>query len=222
MVGVDRDVIDGFSRRTAQAEAAIQQKMVDFKASVGRDPNPNETWKLHREAVVETRPAKQGDLADGFERWAAQLSDEYGIEPDQLIANVVGRNMEPGRHTPEAHDVTAQAVLAVMGEQQSAWRPNQLLRDVARDTVPSAATAVEMVTELKAAVRRVIEHRCVPVHELDPDPGVVLPPAQAPLPPNQSRRGGWAAGEGEGWVGRPGLRGPTPPVRWSTGHDTCA
>ena len=213
MVGVGRDVIDGFSRRTAQAEAAIQQKVADFRVSVGRDPNPNETWRLHREAVVETRPAKHGDLADGFERWGAQLDDEYGIAPAELVAGVVGRVVEPGRHTPETHDATARAVLVAMGEQQSAWRPNQLLRDLARDTAPSAATAVETVTELKAAVRRVLEHECIPVHE------VMLPPVQAPLP--LVARARWWGSRCWCWRTRPlvsrgacRMAGRSRPTRW--------
>jgi conjugative relaxase-like TrwC/TraI family protein len=182
LVGIDRTVIDGFSVRTAQAEAAIDQKMADFKESVGRDPSPKETWKLHREAVVETRPKKQADVADGFQRWAVQLEEEHGITPEELVDDVVGRNLEPVAHTQQTFDAIAADAVASVGEMHSAWRPNQLLRDLARDTQPSATTAAELVGELKAATRRAIEHNCVPLHELDePQPAPTTPTPTSPV-----------------------------------------
>jgi hypothetical protein len=53
---------------------------VCLRVSVGRDPLAKETWKLHREAVVETRPKNRVMLLMGLSG-SATVSPEHVALP---------------------------------------------------------------------------------------------------------------------------------------------
>ena len=162
IAGVDRSIVEGFSARAAQSEAAIDAGMARWVAKTGREPLGRERWQIHRDAVASSRPAKSADPVDAFQRWEAQLVEHHRITGEQLVGQVVGRHVEPVVHTPEGHDVRARAVFDALASMRSVWRPAELLRDLAQATPPvTGHTAAEVIADLQAATVRVIAERCI-------------------------------------------------------------
>ena len=96
LAGVDRAVIDEFSKRSAQVESRRDVKLARFRDTFDREPTPRERWRLDREAVTDSRPTKPKaeQAATLQDRWRAQL-DEIGVPAPALVAAVVGRVLEP-------------------------------------------------------------------------------------------------------------------------------
>jgi conjugative relaxase-like TrwC/TraI family protein len=146
--GIDRRVLDEFSTRTKAVTARLSEKLDRFEQTMGREPTQRERWQLEREAAVDSRPAKDhGVNADVLhERWAGQLRD-LGVDPEQLVAGVLGRSLD----VQCDFDVLDQyglvdAAIDALAEQQSSWRPAEIVREVAA-LLPTtlAATAGEVV-----------------------------------------------------------------------------
>ncbi len=58
MVGVDPEVLAEFSQRSRDIEQRVGEKLDRFRTDLGREPTPRERWRLEREAVLDSRPAK--------------------------------------------------------------------------------------------------------------------------------------------------------------------
>jgi conjugative relaxase-like TrwC/TraI family protein len=146
--GIDRRVIEEFSTRTKAVTARLSEKLDRFEQTMGREPTPRERWQLEREAAVDSRPAKDHAVnADALhDRWVGQLRD-LGVDPERLVAGVIGRTLDRLLD----FDVLDQrglvdAALEVLAEQQSSWRPTEIVRELAA-VLPTtlAATAAEVV-----------------------------------------------------------------------------
>ena len=61
-----------------------------------REPTPRERWRLEREAVLDSRPAKERrhSAAALHEGWRMRLR-ALGLEPHELVVNAVGRARSP-------------------------------------------------------------------------------------------------------------------------------
>jgi len=131
--GIDRRVVEEFSTRTKAVTARLSEKLDRFERTMGREPTQRERWHLEREAAVDSRPAKDHAVnADILhERWVGQLRD-LGVDPEQLVARVIGRSLE----AQVDFDVLDQcglvdAAIDALAEQQSSWRPAEIVREVA-------------------------------------------------------------------------------------------
>ena len=146
--GIDRRVIEEFSTRTKAVNARLSVKLDRFEQTMGREPTQRERWQLEREAAVDSRPAKDHAVnADILhERWVGQLRD-LGVDPEQLVAGVIGRSLDAHRDVGDLDPLgSIDAAIDALAEQQSSWRPAEIVRELAAQFPTTlAATADEVV-----------------------------------------------------------------------------
>jgi conjugative relaxase-like TrwC/TraI family protein len=96
--GIDRRVMEEFSTRTKAVSDRLSVKLDRFEQTMGREPTQRERWQLEREAAVDSRPAKDHAVNAEVlhERWVGQVRD-LGIDPDALVAGVIGRSLDAHR-----------------------------------------------------------------------------------------------------------------------------
>ena len=175
MRGLAPELLEEFSSRTAAVERRVEEKLERFEESFERAPTPRERWRLEREAVVESRPAKAHDLdAEALHAEWAQRALAIGREPQRTIEAAVS---EPARRPSlDAVDLDQVVVraLAALSESQSAWRPAELVRELAA-AVPSdvGVAAAELAPWLDDLAERTIAERLVELSRPVP-PGVPL------------------------------------------------
>jgi len=161
--GISDDVLSEFSRRTHQLERRLEQKLDRFRETFDRDPTPQEAWRLSREAVLDSRPAKRhrGPAIDLRADWAERI-EGVGHAPRGVVADAVGGVPAPGRMTSEVEVAMADQALAALAESSSTWRPNELLRELAR-ALPTTVhePPADLVAALERLTERVLDDRCV-------------------------------------------------------------
>jgi conjugative relaxase-like TrwC/TraI family protein len=161
--GVPSDVLDELSQRTRQVEARLDRKLDRFRDTFDRDPTPQEGWRLEREAVLDSRPAKPhaGEHVDLRGEWAERI-EGVGFSPRGVVDGAVGGLPAPGRLTTEVQVAMVDQALAVLGAEQSTWRPNDLLRELAR-AIPTTVHVppAELVATLERLTERVLDEHCV-------------------------------------------------------------
>jgi conjugative relaxase-like TrwC/TraI family protein len=118
IAGIPAELMDVFSKRAAQVDAAFEAKLAEFWDREGRDPTPKERGALGREAAADTRGHKTGtateDLRTVWQREAATV----GVTADTLAAGIAeAAQTMPG--VPER--VTVGDVVAELAERRSAW-----------------------------------------------------------------------------------------------------
>ena len=77
IVDVADEVMAEFCTRTVDVEDRVAVKLDRFVDTVGREPTPRERWRLEREAVIDSRPAKTSGVIAGGPR----LRDCAGRSP---------------------------------------------------------------------------------------------------------------------------------------------
>jgi conjugative relaxase-like TrwC/TraI family protein len=164
IAGIPRELVDAFSKRTAQVEAALAAKMQEFRDREGRDPSRWERAALTREAAEDTRAAKThasgSDLARVWREKAAAL----GWTPDRVVAG-----MRAAARTPwVANGVTVPDVVELCSTKGSSWTRADVLQAICDLAAPvSRFSGREWATAIERASDRVIAE-CV---SLDPRPG---------------------------------------------------
>ncbi|MGE0727725.1 MAG: MobF family relaxase [Acidimicrobiia bacterium] len=153
--GIDGEVLDTFSQRTAQVDVRLTVKLDRFRETLGREPTARERWRLEREAAVDSRRSKPAviDAAALQHRWVDQLA-ALGLDPQELVGATVGRVVEPVMDLDvDPWAAPAEQALTVLTESRSTWRRPDVLRELARATPTDTAMAAgELVAGLEAAV----------------------------------------------------------------------
>lgn len=161
--GVPDAVLGELSQRTRQVEARIERKLDRFRATFDRDPTPREAWRLEREAVLDSRPAKKhpDERVDLRAEWAQRV-EGVGFDPQGVVAGAVGGLPAPGRLTAEVQVAMVDQALAALAGSQSTWRPNELLMELAR-AVPTTVHVppAELVARLERLTEHVLVEGCV-------------------------------------------------------------
>ena len=141
IVGMPAPVLEWFSTRTGQVEARYHLKLDRFRTTMGRDPSRREDWRLKREAAADSRPPKHRDLTltELQRRWVGELRD-LGVEPEQLVGQVIGRQVEPAGISAQAGQVLVHDALVELQDTVSTWRRNDVIREIAR-RIPTVTTA---------------------------------------------------------------------------------
>ncbi|MGI8807700.1 MAG: MobF family relaxase [Acidimicrobiales bacterium] len=171
MRDVPEDVRHEFSSRTRAVEERIEEKLERFAEQMERDPTPRERWRLEREAVTDSRPSKShGEDAASLHLEWAERARALGHEPERIVAAATSPTRD-GR----ALDVATRAVvvgqaLEALAESQSAWRPAELVRELAA-AVPTDVTvpAETLVPWLDQVAAEVIAERMVDLSRPIPD-----------------------------------------------------
>jgi conjugative relaxase-like TrwC/TraI family protein len=164
IAGIPRELLDAFSKRTAQVDAALADKVGEFRERQGRDPSVWERAALTREAAEDTRAAKThasgADLAAMWREEAAAL----GWTPNRVVAGM--RAAARTRAVPKG--VTVPDVIEVCSTKGSSWTRADVLQAIC-DLAPlvSQFSGPEWADALEQACDRVIAG-CV---SLDPPDG---------------------------------------------------
>jgi conjugative relaxase-like TrwC/TraI family protein len=167
---VPEEVLAAFSARTVEVDARIEEKLDRFVDSFGRQPTPRERWRLEREAVTDSRPAKRScDAVTLHQDWIDRVR-MLGREPDPLVTNAVARvRGRPWVDEATRQDVIARA-LATLAEKQSTWRPAELVRELGAALPTDLATSVgELSPWLDQLADEVIAERCLDLSRPIPD-----------------------------------------------------
>ncbi len=169
------EVCEEFSSRTRAVEERITEKLERFVEQMERDPTPRERWRLEREAVTDSRPAKSHgtDAASLHEQWA-ERARAIGWEPERLVADVALAAGSRRGLDDATFEVMVNQALRALAERQSTWRAAEVVRELAA-AVPTDVTipAQVLLGELDRMAESVIAERLV---ELSPAirPGVAL------------------------------------------------
>lgn len=167
-------VLGEFSTRTRQVDGRIDEKLERFVETFERQPTPQERWRLEREAVLDSRPAKADtDPATLEEEWLARL-DGLGVDRRALVTAAI----EQAEPTPAVSGDLAQHVvdraLAALAERQSTWRPAELVRELAGAVPPRLGVPADELTRwLDDLAERIIRELHVDLSRPIPD-GVPL------------------------------------------------
>ena len=160
---VPREVLDELSQRTRQVEARLDRKLDRFCETFGREPTPQERWRLEREAVLDSRPSKPhvGEHVDLRGEWTERIEGGC-FDPRGVVDGAVGGLPGPGRLTTEVQVAMVDQALASLSAEQSTWRPNDLLRELAR-AVPTTVHVppAELIGTLERLTESVLDEHCV-------------------------------------------------------------
>lgn len=171
--GLPQALLEAFSQRSRQVEQRLSQKLDRFQASYGREPSTSEAWRLEREAVLDSRPNKPavGESLGLRGEWRAR-AEELGCDLHGTIADVIGKVPSPGSLTVDLQTAVGDQAIAALTESASTWRPNHVLREVARAMPTTVAlSADDLVPVLERLSDQILAGRCV---DLTPEGGTVL------------------------------------------------
>ena len=88
IAGIPDELLGVFSKRTADIDDALVDKLDDFRHREGREPSRWERAALTREASADTRSRKTGNgAADLTTRWQTEAADA-GWTADLLDASI--------------------------------------------------------------------------------------------------------------------------------------
>lgn len=76
--GIPDEVLPEFSQRSRDVDRRLIEKVDRFRETMGREPSDRERWRLEREAVLDSRPAKPhgiglSDLRDDWQQRTRRL-----------------------------------------------------------------------------------------------------------------------------------------------------
>jgi conjugative relaxase-like TrwC/TraI family protein len=132
MVGVDPEVLAEFSQRSREVDKRVDEKLDRFRIDLDREPTPRERWRLEREAVLDSRPAKThghaaGELHTG---WCSRLGG-LEFEPNDIAARTVGRVRRATGIDQQTMAHMIDGAVGALTDRQSTWRPAELVRELA-------------------------------------------------------------------------------------------
>ena len=163
--GVPDEVLAEFSQRSRDVDRRIEKKVDRFRETMDREPSDRERWRLEREAVLDSRPAKPSGIAlsDLRDDWQERTL-ELGYNPDLLIGRAVGRRLEAARVGHLRVDGVVEAALGSLDERQSSWRPAELVRELAAAIPTTTRMASADLTEtLDTLAVETADSRCVDI-----------------------------------------------------------
>jgi conjugative relaxase-like TrwC/TraI family protein len=161
IAGMPTELLKAFSKRTTQVDAALADKIADFRDREGRDPSRWERAALTREAASDTRATKTGAPANHLATAWHQEAAALGWTADRVVTA-----MHAAAHaTPARQSVTLAACVEQLSARGSTWTRAGVLRAVCDLAPPvSQMAGHDWARAVEGACDRVVE-RCV---TLDP------------------------------------------------------
>lgn len=124
IAGVPVELIARFSKRAADIDIEMDQRVEAFIAVHDREPTRYERAAIEREVSLDTRDAKSGRSAHELRtQWLAEAA-ELGIEPHSLADSIVSA----ARNAPVHEPLRVGAVLTELAEHRSVWHRLDVLR----------------------------------------------------------------------------------------------
>jgi conjugative relaxase-like TrwC/TraI family protein len=165
IASIDNELLVEFSQRTRDVERRLVKKLDRFRTDLGRDPTDQERWRLEREAVVDSRPAKpHGPTpADLRQEWQERTM-ALGHDPSLVVRRAIGHRRGLDAIDERGASALTTTALTSLGERQSTWRPAELVRELAA-AVPTmmAVDSAELTAALERLVNDVAASRCVDI-----------------------------------------------------------
>ena len=144
IAAVPQTLLDSFSSRSSDIEAATDALIADYQARHGRRPSREAIIALRQQATLETRPAKHlRSLADLTAEWRSRATSMLGQDANAWVQNVL-RASSPSGHT-------ARSTAALSGAQPKHLDSTSALRRQ-RPDLPPLLRADDIPTELIADV----------------------------------------------------------------------
>jgi AAA domain/TrwC relaxase len=174
IAGTPPELLDAFSKRTAQVDTALADKITEFRDREGRDPSRWERAALTREAARDTRAAKTHASTADLERHWHDEATALGWTPTRLTAAL----RAAARTAPAKDTVTISDVLELL----SANGSSRMRADVLQAICDLASPVEQLLgrgwaTAVEQACDRVLA-ACL---TLDP------PNARGPVRPSDGR-----------------------------------
>jgi conjugative relaxase-like TrwC/TraI family protein len=161
LAGAPTELIEVFSKRAVEVDAALAGKVAEFRSRQGRDPTRWERAALCREACADTRSHKTGlAVPDLQTRWQTEAAG-LGWTADRLVAELTA----VGRTHGEVPRVTVAQVIDHLSASGSTWTRADVLRAIC-DLQPAVSSMSGQ--RWAAAVERAADH--VVEHSVDLDP----------------------------------------------------
>jgi len=145
---IPADVLREFSQRTEAIDRRIDEKIDRFEEANDREPTLRERWRLEREAVLDTRPRKEGN-ADPItleENWQNRLL-QLGLTSEELVTEAVARARPHRRIDDATRDRVVSEAVEALTEKQSTWRAAEVVREVAALVPTDVAMRAEDLTK---------------------------------------------------------------------------
>lgn len=128
---VPEPVLVEFSQRTEAIDVRIEEKLERFAETMERQPTPRERWRLEREAVLDSRPAKShADEPTPETEWMDRLAD-LGVDRERLVAEAVDLEQPVRGIDRKGAERLIDDALGALADKQSTWRPAELVRELA-------------------------------------------------------------------------------------------
>ena len=133
IAGVPEELLDQFSKRSVQVDAAYRSALAEFWTREGRDPTPKERGAIGRQAAADTRGHKSGHGTEDLRaHWLAEAA-AVGVTPASLESSI----RSAVRHAPRFEFGTYQDLMAEMVERRSAWHRLDVLQAACDTTRPN-------------------------------------------------------------------------------------
>ncbi|MDQ3351589.1 MAG: relaxase domain-containing protein [Actinomycetota bacterium] len=153
------ELLGAFSARTDEVRRRLDDKLDRFATNMQRPPTVRERWRLEREAVVQSRPAKvAADDPDSMRRAWIEQAAALGWEQHQLLPTVIERARRAVKLDPTP---VIDRAIATLTERQSTWRPAEATREIAAALPTNVAlSAADTVAHAEHLADRMIRDRC--------------------------------------------------------------
>ncbi|MGI5353511.1 MobF family relaxase [Streptomyces sp. CA-250714] len=140
-LGVDDEVVRGFSQRRRTTEAALASMTRDFRVREGREPSRAEEYKLAQAATLTARPDKQPTtVEEERSRWIEQARKMGIAHPEALLQHAIEVSRKHADTTAEA-DVPLTEIpvraLRILEGQRAQWTRSNAAAEVYRQLVES-------------------------------------------------------------------------------------
>jgi conjugative relaxase-like TrwC/TraI family protein len=154
IAGMPAELLDVFSKRTAQVDTALAGKVTEFREREGRDPSRWERAALTREAAKDSRAAKSHTSTTDLHRQWGDEARELGWTPDRISRAMLAAT----RTVPSRVTIDIAEVLEQLSANGSTWTRADVLRAICDLTPPvSQFAGRDWAHELEQAVDRVID-----------------------------------------------------------------
>ena len=160
IAGMPAELLAALSKRTVQVEAALADKLDEFRTREGRDPTTRERAAMGREAAVDTRSKKSGAAVEDLAaRWTGEAA---GLGWDARSVWSAVRNAARLDHTPP-QVTTLTDLIDDLSANGSAWSR----ADIVRAVVDAAPVRPMSATRWASEVERVTDRMVASLVDLD-------------------------------------------------------
>lgn len=149
IAGFDKELLEEFSARGVDIEAALGEWTAGFVEREGRNPTPAEVGKAHKTITLATRPAKPDEAglptSTLREQWRARA--DQVVDVDRVLDRVLAHPASPGVIVRPS----VQVVLEAVETRHAEWSEAQLIEQIAtRTTGPDSRTIADTIDSVRA------------------------------------------------------------------------